>query len=122
LRLKEKLHANATDHLETGEEVHESVRVRHGTLRQQNHALIATDRNLYAFRLTWPGFTNVAELLLKIPITRAEVDVTGWRVEVRDRETREGRKWKRLRALNPQPLAEYVNGRSSDSSHARARS
>ena len=109
---KTKLRENASAYLEPGEEVCESVLVRVGTLQQQNHALIATDRNLYAFRLGWPGFSSIAEVLMKIPLERAEIQVLPRRVVVKDRERETGRTWQRLNFRDPTPLAEYVGSRS----------
>jgi hypothetical protein len=103
-----KLHENAAAHFDAGEQLRQSVLVRSGTLRQQNHALVATDRNLYAFRLGWPGFSKVAERLLKVPLGQARVEVTSNRIRVLDGSGREEGVWRRLPFRDPKPLAEYV--------------
>lgn len=112
---REKLHDGAASHIEPDERICESVLVRSGTLRQQNHALVATDRNLYAFRLTWPGFSKVAETLLKIPIGQARTEVSRRAVCVTDQRTGESRRWKRLKRRDPQPLAEHVSSHQAGS-------
>ena len=113
LSRKAKLRENAAKHMEPGEEIRESVLVRMGAVRQQNHALIATDRNLYAFRLSWPGFSKVAEQLARIPLAEARLEVTGNAVVLLDPSSgEERRRWKRLPFRNPTGVAEHVNAQA----------
>jgi hypothetical protein len=108
--LESKLSQNAASHVEAGEEVREVARVRKGMIRQQNHALIATDRNVYAFRLKWPGQTNIAERICVVPLDQAEVETSLAKVTLRNRGSGESWEWRRLRVENPSDLAKYVNG------------
>ena len=122
---KGRLHRNAQAFLDPGETIHESARVVSG---MQNHALIATDRHLYALRLSWPGLANPVEVLQRIPLEEARVELETKRISLVDRQTgREIQSWARGRkfdltneeilmaegeklAPGHEKLADYVNG------------
>ena len=120
---KDELRKNAAKHIGPGEEIRESVIVRKGALRQQNHALVVTDESFYAFRLGWPGFSRVEEKLLELPIGQIWIEqgaastarqmtgegVTGKVIVVGpDGERHE---WARLTGRNPEPLIDFINSR-----------
>lgn len=102
---------NATEYLEDGETAQASVLVRVGAIKQQNHALVATEEHLYAFRLRWPGFSKIAELLHKIPVDQATLIETPGKVRAVDGRGAEIGKWQKLPGRSPKALVEYVNGR-----------
>ncbi len=64
---KNKLHENAAKYLEPGENICESGIVTN-KMQTRNTALVATDETLYAFRLKWPGRSNVAEQVMAVPL------------------------------------------------------
>ena len=113
--LKGRLRRNVEGFLDPGETIHESARAASG---RQNHALVATDRHLYAFRLSWPGLANPVEVLQRIPLDDALVEVDSRRIWVVDRQTGEeiqswarGRRFQLTYVTMPghQELADYVN-------------
>ena len=112
---RDRLLQNAERHLEDSETVQASALVRVGVLRQQNHALVATETRLYAFRLRWPGFSKIAEVLLEIPVEQATLVETPGRVRLLDVDGREMGKWQKLPGRDPQEVVDYVNSRGSRS-------
>jgi hypothetical protein len=110
--IREKLAESAAAEIGPDEEVREVTRVRKGLVRQQNHALVATDANLYAFRLSWPGMTNVAEELVRVPLGDAELEYANWSITLRNRSTGEVHDWRRLKNNDPRALIEYVQARA----------
>lgn len=113
---KNKLHENAAKYLEPGESIRESgiVTNRMGT---RNTALVATDEKLYAFRLKWPGQSNVAEQVMVVPLeeVRLEGKLSGRLVNMREiklvnRHTGAVlQNWRRAASVDLSALGEHVD-------------
>ena len=104
-RRVQKIAAGAARHLEAGENVHEVVQTQTGasaletaaagarafegiptnTSHMRPHAVVATDRNLYAMTLEGARLLDVVEVTLKVPLTEADVSLE------RDRLVAQGR-------------------------------
>ena len=114
---KEKLHENAAKHVEADETVLESAVVTNGS-QTRNTALVATDRSLYAFRLKWPGQSNIGERTMAYPIGEVRVEVMAAGVRwggtrgsvrlVRRADGSEIETWRRYQARDYDSLVEAV--------------
>jgi hypothetical protein len=68
------INKNAAEHLQPGEEIAELAIVRAGS-GGRNYAVAATPRNVYVFVLGGLGFGKVSEVIARIPIKKAAVEL-----------------------------------------------
>jgi hypothetical protein len=72
--LTEKLRGNAAKAIGPGETVRASAIVTNSS-QTRNTALVATERNLYAFTLKWPGQSRIGKQVFVHPIDEVQVEV-----------------------------------------------
>jgi hypothetical protein len=68
------INKNAAEHLRPGEEIEELAIVRAST-GGRNYAVAATPRNVYVFALGGLGFGKVSEMVARVPINKAAVEL-----------------------------------------------
>jgi hypothetical protein len=106
------INKKAAEHLQPGEEIAELAIVRAGS-GGRSYAVAATPRNVYVFALGGLGFGKVSEVVARLPIKRAAVELGSSFLTVGSRGAEKPEHvFSALPGRSPKRLAAYVAERN----------